>query len=167
MSRITLAIALTFCMTSFAGGQAQGPICVVDGVRAPCDRPATAADPFARYFFPPELVMSHQQEIGLTDRQRSAVQEAMKDAQGKFIDAQFKMSAEAERLQRLLQGSSVDEAKVLEQVDRVLTLERDVKRVQISLMIRIKNQLTAEQQAMLTSTRKPGELDESKRRLEP
>jgi Spy/CpxP family protein refolding chaperone len=162
MSRTTLAIALTFGLTSLTRAQTQAPTCVVDGVRAPCERPAPpAGDPFARYFFPPELVMSHQQEIGLTDRQRSAIQEAMKDAQGKFIDAQFKMSAEAEKLQRLLQGSSVDEAKVLEQVDRVLTLERDVKHVQVSLMIRIKNQLTAEQQLMLTTRRKLGELDES------
>lgn len=110
-------------------------------------------DPFARYFFPPELVMANQQAINLTDRQRSAIQEAMKAAQGKFIDAQFKMSAEAEKLQRQLQGTSVDEAKVLDQVDRVLTIEREVKHVQLTLMMKIKNQLTAEQQTMLTVIR--------------
>lgn len=111
-------------------------------------------DPFARHLFPPELVMAHQQAIGLTDRQRSALQDAMKDAQGKFIDLQFRMSAEVEKLQRLIEGTTVDEGKVLEQVDRVLTLERQVKHVQLTLMIRVKNQLTPQQQQALARLRK-------------
>jgi hypothetical protein len=124
-------------------------------------------DPFARYLFPPELVMANQQAINLSDRQRSAIQQAMKDAQGKFIDAQFKMSGEGEKLQRLLQGTSVDEAKVLDQVDRVLTIEREIKRVQLTLMMRIKNQLTAEQQNMLTSLRAAQPKDWTKKPAEP
>ena len=124
-------------------------------------------DPFARYLFPPELVMANQQAINLTDRQRSAIQQAMKDAQGKFIDAQFKMSGEGEKLQRLLQGTSVDEAKVLDQVDRVLTIEREIKHVQLTLMIKIKNQLTADQQATLTSLRGSQPRDWTKKPPEP
>lgn len=124
-------------------------------------------DPFARYLFPPELVMANQQAINLTDRQRSAIQQAMKDAQGKFIDAQFKMSGEGEKLQRLLQGTSVDEAKVLDQVDRVLTIEREIKHVQLTLMMKIKNQLTAEQQNMLTSLRGSQPRDWTKKPPEP
>lgn len=91
--------------------------------------------------------MAHQQAIGLTDRQRSAIQEALRDAQGKFIDLQFSMSGEVEKLQRLIQGTSAEEAKVLEQVDRVLNIERQIKHAQLTLMIRIKNQLTEQQQA--------------------
>ena len=34
-------------------------------------------DPFAQYLYPPELVMAHQTEINLTDRQRSAIQDAV------------------------------------------------------------------------------------------
>ena len=111
-------------------------------------------DPLAPHLFPPELVMAHQQAIGLTDRQRSAIQEAMKEAQGSFVEAQFELSGEVENLQRRLQGTSVDEAAVLEQVDRVLALERRVKRAQLTLMVRIKNQLTAEQQAALGRLRR-------------
>jgi hypothetical protein len=50
----------------------------------------------------------------------------------------------------------VDEAKVLEQVDRVLGVERDVKRAQLSLMIRIKNLLTQRQQEQLGALRRQG-----------
>jgi len=115
--------------------------------------PQGADDPLGRYFFPPELIMANQQAIDLTDRQRSSIVDAIKDAQGKFVDLQFRMTGEMERLQRLLQSTSVDEARVLEQLDRVLTLERDVKRAQLGLMIRIKNELTDQQQAALQRLR--------------
>ena len=132
------------------------PVYVVDGKVIDCGpngpRPP-AGDPFARYLFPPELIMANQRAINLTDAQRNSLQQAMADAQGKFIGLQFKMSSEVEKLQSLLQPPSVDEAKVLEQVDRVLGVERDVKRTQLSLMIKIKNLLTQQQQNRLTSLR--------------
>jgi len=54
---------------------------------------------------------------------------------------------------RLLQATSVDEAQVLDQVDQILNTERDLKKTQLSLMIRIKNTLTPEQQAKLSQMR--------------
>src|SRR5215216_147650 len=84
--------------------------------------PGPGQDPLARFLFPPELVMSHQQAIGLSDRQRSAIQQELQRAQGKFTDLQWRMSADAEKLTRLLQAAPVDEAQVLEQVDRILNI---------------------------------------------
>ena len=69
------------------------------------------------------------------------------------MDAQWKLSAEGEKLARLLQNATVDETQVLEQVDRILTLEREVKRAQMGLMVRIKNTLTPAQQAKLRELR--------------
>ena len=66
------------------------------------------------------------------------------------------LSSEVEKLQSLLQPASVDESKVLDQVDRVLAVEREVKRAQLSLMIRIKNMLTQQQQAQLGVLRRQG-----------
>jgi Spy/CpxP family protein refolding chaperone len=110
-------------------------------------------DPFRGFLFPPELVMQHQGEIGLQDAQRSALQTAIQQAQTKFVDAQWKLSAEGEKLARLLQNVTVDETQVLEQVDRILALEREIKRAQMGLMVRIKNTLTAAQQAKLRELR--------------
>jgi hypothetical protein len=115
--------------------------------------PPPAADPLARFLYPPELVMGHQEAIGLTDKQRSAIQAAVKDAQGKVVDVQFKMSAEVEKLQHLLQIFTPDEPTVLDEVGRVLTLERDMKLAQMTLMIRIKSQLTERQQGLLDQMR--------------
>jgi TonB-dependent SusC/RagA subfamily outer membrane receptor len=110
-------------------------------------------DPLARFMFPPELVMAHQQAIGLTDPQRLAIQTAIKDTQLKLVDLQFKMSQEVEKLQKLIQGVSVDQAKVLDQADHLLTLEREVKHAQLTLMIKIKNTLTEQQQQALGKLR--------------
>ena len=64
------------------------------------------------------------------------------------------MSAETERLDKLLQPASIDEKQVLEQIDRTLAAEREIKRTQVALLIRIKNALSAQQQAKLVELRK-------------
>ena len=110
-------------------------------------------DAFGRFLFPPELVMQHQGEINLTDAQRTTLSSAIQQAQAKFVEVQWKLSGEGEKLARLLQNATVDESQVLEQVDRILTLEREVKRAQMGLMVRIKNTLTAAQQAKLRELR--------------
>ena len=170
----TVTLGLLILVAASAAEAQAKPLIVVDGV-VQWDRSDPGAqeyrvfrgmgtspapdDPFAQYFFPPEFVMAHQTEINLTDRQRTAIAEAVKDATGKFIDAQFKLSAAGEKLKLVIQGPTVDEAKTLEQIDQVLSLEREVKRAQIALAIRIKNLLTEQQQAQLTKIRKqtPGE----------
>jgi Spy/CpxP family protein refolding chaperone len=117
--------------------------------QAPQGPPGPPQDPFSRLLFPPELVMQHQGEINLQDSQRAALQTAIQQAQSKFVDVQWRLSAEGEKLARLLQGPVADEAQVLEQVDRILAAEREVKRTQIGLLVRIKNTLTPVQQAKL------------------
>ena len=110
-------------------------------------------DDWGRNFFPPELVMQHQSEIGLEDSQRATLTSAIQQAQSKFMDMQWKLSAEGEKMGRLLQGAQVDEVQVLDEVDRILNLEREIKKAQISLMVRIKNALTPAQQAKLAEIR--------------
>lgn len=145
MKRSILAFAFVLSAASLA---AQGPPA---GQRGP--GPGPGQDDWGRNFFAPELVMQHQAEIGLQDAQRAALTSAVQQAQAKFMDVQWKLSAEGEKMGRLLQGTHVDETQVLEEVDRILALEREIKKGQISLMVRIKNTLTAAQQAKLAEIR--------------
>jgi Spy/CpxP family protein refolding chaperone len=115
--------------------------------------PSSEDDPLGTYFFPPELIMTHQSELGLQDSQRAAMTSEIQKAQARFVELQWKMSAETERLKTLLGPPVVDEAQVLEQVDRTLAVEREVKRIQVALLIRIKNTLTPSQQAKLAEWR--------------
>jgi len=113
-------------------------------------------DPLSRYLFPPELVMQQQQAIGLKPEQRTAITRAIKDFQGKVLDLQWQMQEETGRFGELLDKPLLDQAAALAQLDKVLAVEREVKRAHIGLLIQIKNQLTAEQQARLAQVRAGG-----------
>jgi hypothetical protein len=52
-----------------------------------------------------------------------------------------------------VQGSKVDEAQTLAQVDRVLGIEREIKRAHMGLLVRIKNLLSPDQQGTLAGLR--------------
>ena len=95
----------------------------------------------------PDVVMAHQNELGLSDAQRQVLRQAVQESQGRFADLQWRLSAETERLGTLLREPVIDERRVLEQVDRVLALERDAKRAKLVVLVRIRNTLTPEQQA--------------------
>ncbi|HMJ18392.1 MAG TPA: periplasmic heavy metal sensor [Gemmatimonadaceae bacterium] len=148
MRRSILALAFVLGAATL-GAQGQPP----EMLRSP--GPGPGPDDWGRSFFPPELVMQHQTEIGLQDSQRAALTSAIQQAQAKFTDVQWKLSAEGEKMGRLLKGTQVDEAQVLEEVDRILNLEREIKRAQISLMVRVKNTLTPAQQAKLAEIQSP------------
>jgi len=111
-------------------------------------------DPIARYLVPPEMIMAHSQELNLQDKQRAAIKSEVQKAQSKFIDAQWDMKEESEKMVRLLQQAPADEARILEQADKVMALEREIKKTQLALLIRIKNVLTAEQLAKLDAIRR-------------
>ena len=108
---------------------------------------APADDPFARYLYPPDRVMGHSMELGLDDAQKASIKNEVQKAQGRFVDLQFELQGESEKMVRLLQEKPVDESRVLAEVDRILALEKEIKKAQISLLVRIKNVLTPAQQA--------------------
>ena len=135
----TLGIALVLVLFAASGAAAQQP--------QPQPSPD---DPLARVLFPPELVMQHQQDIGLRPEQRSTITKAITDFQTKVVDLQWRMQEQSQRLATLLEKPTVDQTAALAQVDEVLGVEREVKRAHMTLLIQIKNVLSAEQQEKLT-----------------
>jgi Spy/CpxP family protein refolding chaperone len=111
-------------------------------------------DPLARYLVPPDLIMAHSQELNLLEKQRAAIKAEVQKAQSKFIDLQWDMKEESEKMVRLLQQTPADEARILDQADKVMSMEREIKKTQLSLLIRIRNTLTAEQLAKLDGIRR-------------
>lgn len=118
--------------------------------------PTPADDPFAGALFPPELVMRHGDDIGLDAAQRDAIKQAVQEAQPRFVEHQFDLQAELGRLRKVLAPARVDEEAVLEHLDRILAVERELKRAQIGLLVRIKNLLSADQQRRLAELRDKG-----------
>jgi Spy/CpxP family protein refolding chaperone len=111
------------------------------------------ADPITESLFPPDLVMAHQKAIGLDDTQKNAIRTEIVKAQTQFTELQWKLQDQMEALVTLLKQQPADEAKILEQLDKVLASEREVKRSQIGLMVRIRNRLSPEQQSRLRQLR--------------
>jgi len=105
-------------------------------------------DPIRDALTPPEVALKHQQALGLSDEQVKTIEKDALDAQQQFSRAQMQLAGAVEKMASILKDSHVDQARALEQLDTVLRLEREVKRVQLTLMIQVKNTLTAQQQAM-------------------
>ncbi|HXF39499.1 MAG TPA: hypothetical protein VN687_07285 [Blastocatellia bacterium] len=112
-------------------------------------QPPRPPDPIAQNLFPPELVMQNRQALGLSEEQKAAIKDELMKASARFNDLNWQMQDEMETMANLTRGTTVDEQRVLAQLDKILNIEREVKRTQISLSIRLKNKLTAEQQAQL------------------
>jgi Spy/CpxP family protein refolding chaperone len=118
-----------------------------------CAQHPAGSDPLADLLFPPELVMSRQNAIGLSDAQKTYLRAEVLKAQTRFTELQWQLQDGMEGLVGLLKQSKTDEAQVAAQLDKVLASEREIKRAQISLLVRIKNNLTAEQQQRLQTLR--------------
>jgi Spy/CpxP family protein refolding chaperone len=100
-------------------------------------------------FFPPELVMHNQQAIGLSDGQQETIRAEMQKAMGRFTDLQWQQSAQVESLETLCKKQPVDEKAVLAQLDKLLAIESEIKRLNFASLVRVKNILTPEQQQKL------------------
>ena len=110
-------------------------------------------DPIGQSFFAPELVIQHQEAIALSAEQKDYFKTEIRAAQLKFTELQWKLQDEMEKLVTLIKQPRVDEQQVLAQLEKVLAAEREIKRQQVTLLVRIKNKLTPEQQAKLSELR--------------
>lgn len=110
-------------------------------------------DPIANALFPPELIMGHQSELGISAQQRLAIMKSIEATQAKVLQVQWKLASESTKLAHLLGASRIDENRALAQADRVMNLERAVKEAHLRLLIRIKNTLTPAQQQKLAALR--------------
>lgn len=110
---------------------------------------------FAQHLFPPELVMQHQSRLKLTEQQRTAIVQEINRLQATAVNVQWRVADESEKLSELLSQDAVAETAALEQVNKVIEYETAVKRAQLSMLIRIRNVLTAEQRAILRNLPKP------------
>ncbi len=121
--------------------------------RADGPSPPGAPDAIASKLYPPELIMGHQQELGIDDKQRDAIVKEVQGLQNRVVEIQWQMTAAVEELGKTLDAPRIDEAKALAQADKVMGFERDVKKAHLGALIRIRNVLTDAQRAKLAALR--------------
>lgn len=110
-------------------------------------------DPFADLFFSPDLIMARQTAIGLTDAQKTYIHAEMLKSQTRYTELQWQLQSAMEGLAGLLKQPKVDEAQAAAKMEKVLAVEREIKLAQVVLLVRIKNELTPEQQHRLQTLR--------------
>ena len=146
-TRLFYLFAILFLTTAMAGAQQPAPPAPVPGQGGP------GLDAFARNFYPPELIMQKQEALQLSDEQLTYFKTELRKAQLSFTELQWKLQDEAEKLTTLAKAQRLDEQAILAQLEKVLNAERDVKRAQLTLLVRIKNKLTPVQQGILNNMR--------------
>ncbi len=127
-------------------------LAVVPGVAAAQAAP-TVEDPIARTLFEPELIMQHRRAIDLTDRQRDEITRVIKDLQGQVVSMQWDLREQADALATELNKPRVDLDRALDRMSRVLQTEGKIKQARLTLLVRIKNILTPDQQERLRKLR--------------
>ena len=115
--------------------------------------PHPPMDPLGDAMFPPDMIMQHARELDLTQEQKTFMRSEVQKTTTRFIDLQWQLQDAAEALHEIMKANSVNEQQALAQLDKVLDAEREIKRLHIGMAIRIKNQLTPEQQRKLHSLR--------------
>ena len=103
----------------------------------------------ATHMFAPEWILQYQQTLGLTEEQKSYIKAEVRKLQTLVTEMQWKLEDGVEKIETLVKPDQIDEQATMAQLDKVLKLEGDIKRANMTLLIRLKNKLTPEQQARL------------------
>lgn len=110
-------------------------------------------DPFKGKLFAPNVILEHRDELGLSKQQFTDIRKAVVDVQANVAQHEWDLAEAYQQLLAELDKSPVDEATVLELVSTALAAENEVKKLQVAMLVRLRNLLTDEQVAYLESTR--------------
>lgn len=99
--------------------------------------------------YPPDVIMRHQQRLGITDEQRRTISEAVKSFQTDVAGLQWELQNEQQLLQQSLSGYRIETQDALARAEQVLRLESRFKLLHFELLFAIKNALTEEQIDMI------------------
>ena len=110
-------------------------------------------DVFKGKLFPPNVILEHQEELGLSKQQFTAIKKAVVDVQANVAEHEWDVREAYMNIMAELDKSPIDEAVVLGHVNAALLAENEVKKLQVAMLVRLKNLLTDEQIAYLESLR--------------
>lgn len=108
-------------------------------------------DPFKGKLFAPNVILENQAELGLTKDQFTEIRAAVVEVQGNVAEYEWDMREAYLNLMAELDKSPISEDRVLEYADVALLAENQVKKHQMTMLVRLKNLLTADQIAYLES----------------
>ena len=126
--------------------------CLCVGVTA-ADAKTPKDDVFKGKLFAPNVILENQAELGLSKQQFTEIKRAVVDVQANVAEHEWDVREAYQNILAELDRTPIDQALVLEYVDAALRAENEVKKLQVAMLIRLKNLLTAEQVSYLESLR--------------
>ena len=112
------------------------------------------ADVFKGKLFAPNVILENKSELGLSKQQFTDIRQAVVEVQAGVAGHEWDIAEAYQNIMAELDKSPIDQAQVLEHVDAALRAENEVKKMQVSMLIQLKNLLTEDQVEYLESVRK-------------
>ncbi len=110
-------------------------------------------DPFKGKLFAPNIILENQSELGLSKAQFTEIKKAVVEVQSNVAEHEWDLREAYLLIMTELDRTPINEQKVLEHVGAALRAENEVKKLQVAMLVRLKNLLTDEQIAYLESVR--------------
>jgi len=107
------------------------------------------AELMAEHFYSPQLVIKHAREISLSNKQKDKIKQSIKELEAASLDIKWELQEHAGDLIELVKQESVNEREAIATADALMNLETAMKKLQLTLLIRIKNLLTSSQKKNL------------------
>ena len=122
-----------------------------------CATVAAAAGPkedvFKGKLFAPNVILENKADLGLSKQQFTEIRQAVVDVQANVAEHEWDIAEAYQNIMAELDRSPIDEQQVLEHVAMALRAENEVKKLQVAMLIKLKNLLTDEQISHLESLR--------------
>lgn len=120
--------------------------------------PAVAQDVFKEHLYTPDLIFKYREKISLTEDQAAKIKEVYNNSTLTYNNFKWDLDARMIKLEETLNDPKVDIEKAENQLQEIVRLENEIKRMRLRTMLVIKNTLTEEQQATLDTYK--DEMDE-------
>lgn len=108
-----------------------------------------AQDIFQEKFYMPELVMKYREEAGLSATQVEMIEQIYNSELPLYNRKKWDLDADMTRLEKLISESNVDAKAATAQLEKVLALETEIKKMKLDMLVKVKNALTPVQQTKL------------------
>jgi TonB-dependent SusC/RagA subfamily outer membrane receptor len=109
----------------------------------------SAQDIFQQKLYAPELVLKYREEAGLSNDQVEKIKTLYNGELTVYNNKKWDLDAAMVKLEQMISVPSVDTKVTNAQLEKCLTLETEIKKMKLSMLIAIKNLLTPAQQTKL------------------
>ncbi len=114
-------------------------------------QPSQDKDVFKGKLFAPNVILANKKALELSDEQLAGIRAAVIGVQSNIAEHQWDLREAYQQVLSDLDETPVDEGKVLEQVQAAMAAENEVKKLQVAMLIKLRNLLTDQQFTYLKS----------------